>query len=419
VPEGRVVLVNSNNIGHVRAAMVGVLLLGVLGGMIATGFVPPYRVIFAETYGLSQGELGTAIALIGIVLGGIGVWQGPRLADWLGRYRLLKICVGLMAVGLAGCGLFTNILVVALFWSMFIFAAYLSIIVNAVVADLWHGQPLRGVMKLQTLNSLGKIAGPSLAALFMLGVPGCRPWRGYFIFAATLALMIFLLLSFAPQRKVYYPSSQHPYRDDKPGHSLGVWLAAALLGLVAGGESALATITPAFFRSVRGLSYEMSAQMLTFHLVALTAGRFFIGILGGRSNLRRLLGLGMVPALLAIPAIWCSRPGLFVPSFILLGLCFSFAWPSIYVHLADRFSRGRSRFTFAVGLMNAAGISAGLVATSWLFESRPKLAMLFGPGLTAACVAIFLLHERFKPPAQTVEPSYRQPAAPNTSLIRP
>ena len=55
-----------------RAATIGLLGLGCLGGIIGTGILGPYRGAFANYYHLTQTEIGRGIALSGIIFGGHG-----------------------------------------------------------------------------------------------------------------------------------------------------------------------------------------------------------------------------------------------------------------------------------------------------------------------------------------------------------
>jgi len=394
--------VNHSNPGHVRAAMVGVLCLGGLSGLMATGLLGPFRSGFAEHYDISQGRLGPGIAVIGIVLGIVGIWQGPKLADRIGRYRLLKCSVGMMTIGLAGCGLWRNLSVLAGFWALFMLGAYLSIIANAVATDLWRDKPRRGVLLLHSTLSVGKIIGPSIATLCMIALAGL-PWRGFFFFGAACSLTILLFLSFVRQGKVYHPKEEHSWEEDPLDRPLALWLSAALLGLIAGSETALASIAPLFFKEQHLLSGEFAAELLTFHFIALTAGRFTFGIFGGKLSSTTIVALAVIPAALIVPAAYPSVISVLVPAtcfsaratsivcFVLVGLCFAATWPAIFAHVAGVFARNRSRLTLAVGLMNASGIAAGTAATSWIFESNRPVAMLFGPVLLVLCAGAFIL----------------------------
>jgi len=372
--------------------MVGVLCLGGLSGMMATGLLGPFRSGFAEHYDITQGQLGAGIAVIGIVLGMVGIWQGPRLADRIGRYRLLKCSVGMMVIGLTGCGLWTDLRVLAAFWALFMLGAYLSIITNAVATDLWRDEPRRGVLLLHSTLSVGKIIGPSIATLCMVVLAGL-PWRGFFFFGAASSLTILVFLSFVRQGKVYHPKEEHAWREDPVDRPLALWLSAALLGLMAGSETALASIAPLFFKEQHGLSGEFAAELLTFHFIALTAGRFAFGIFGGKLSSKVIVALAVAPAALIVPAAYSSSRATSIVCFVIVGLCFAATWPALFAHVAGVFSRNRSRLTLAVGLMNASGIAAGTAATSWMFESNRPIAMLLGPVLLVLSAGTFILFQ--------------------------
>lgn len=385
-------LVNHSNKHHVNAAMGAMLSLSALGGMISTGLLGPFRMSFAQEYRLTQGQLGHGIAVIAIIFGTLGTWLGPVLADRIGRYALLKFSVGLMTVGLAGCFFWSNLYVLMAFWGLFTLGAFLSIMVNAVATDLWHERPRRGVILLQSMNSLGKIVGPSAAAflIVLMAAAAWHPWQAFFLFAGIASLAVFTFLLFIPQDKVYQPREQHSYEEGQASQPLGMWMSAMLLGMIAGSENALATIAPAFYSRVRHLPPQRAAELLTMHVIALTAGRFTFGFFGQRLGPRTIAALGLLPTLLIIPAICSGSRMVYSMSFILLGLCFSAAWPLIFSHMAGSFAANRSRMTMAVGLMNAIGIALGLFVTSEVFDRRPNTAMLYGPALLAVCVVGFI-----------------------------
>jgi len=385
--------INENNVGHVRAAMVGALSLGGLSGLMSTGLLGPFRVQFAQHYGITQTGLGAALAIIGMFLGVFGIWHGPRIADRIGRYRLLKCSVGGMVIGLTGCGLFRNIYVVGAFWALFMLGGYLSIIVNAVVTDLWRKNPRQGVILLHSVLSVGKILGPFIAALLMLQLHD-MPWRGFFIFGAAFSLMILVFLSFVRQRKVYYSRETHDWTEEPLRGRLMLWGAAGILGMIAGAENALASVAPAFYQKQYLLTNQMPSLLLTFHFVAVTVGRFGFMIFGGSLSTRRMVMLSALPALLIVPAAFAVSPTVSGASFVACGLCFSVAWPVIFTYVAKVFSANRSRLTLAVGLMNAAGIALGTFATSAFLDLYLPLAMLFGPAILIIFCGVFLLFRR-------------------------
>ena len=394
--------VNHSNPGHVRAATIGALCLGGLSGVMATGLMGPFRDAFVKEYEITQSQLGTTLAVIVIVLGFIGIWQGPKLADRIGRYRLLKCSVGMMVIGLTGCGLFTNLTTLAAFWGLFMLGAYLSIIVNAVVTDLWREEPRRGVLLLHTMLSVGKILGPVAAWVCMIYLVQ-RPWRGFFFFGSAVTLTILVFLSFVRQGKVYHSREDHPWQEAPLARPVLLWLTAALLGLIAGSENALASIAPVFYHQQHDVSHKFASWVLAFHFTALTAGRFLFAAFASKLTCRAIAAISIVPALLIVPAAYSSSPVVSIACFVLAGLGFAAMWPAIFAHMAAVFSQNRSRLTLAVGLMNAAGIAGGIAATSWLIGTRPAVALLFGPAVLILCGLVFVACDRSPaPPADDV-----------------
>jgi len=373
--------------------MAGALSLGALSGLMATGLLGPFRIQFAQHYSITQTGLGGVLAAIGIVLGIVGIWQGPKIADRIGRYRLLKCSVGGMAIGLAGCGLFTDLRTVGAFWALFMLGAYLSIIVNAVVTDLWSRNPRKGVILLHSMLSIGKILGPFIAALLMVRLAG-MPWRGFLLFGAAFSLMILVFLSFVRQRKVYHSRETHEWSEGPLEGRMMLWTAAGILGMIAGAENALASVSPAFYQKQYDLTNRMPSLLLTFHFIAVTAGRFGFMFFGSKLTARRIVMLSMLPALLIVPAAFAASPAVSGAAFVLCGLCFSAAWPVIFTYVARVFSENRSRLSLAVGLMNAAGIALGTFATSAFLDLYLPLAMLFGPGMLIVFCTAFLLFQR-------------------------
>lgn len=388
--------VNHSNPAHVRAAMIGALCLGGLSGVMATGLMGPFRTAFVKEYGITQSQLGMTLAAIVIVLGFIGIWQGPKLADRIGRYRLLKCSVGMMVIGLTGCGLFTGLTTLAVFWSLFMLGAFLSIIVNAVVTDLWREEPRRGVLLLHTMLSVGKIVGPVAAWVCMIYLVR-RPWRGFFFFGSAITLMILVFLSFVRQGKVYHSKEDHPWKEEPPDRPVLLWLTAALLGLMAGSENALASIAPVFYYQQHDVTLKFASWLLAFHFIALTAGRFLFVAFASKLTCRTIVAISIVPALLIVPAACSSSQVVSIACFVLAGLGFAAMWPAIFAHMAAVFSKNRSRFTLAVGLMNAAGIAVGIAATSRLIGTRPAVALLLGPAVLILCGIVFIACDR--PPA--------------------
>jgi len=378
-----------------RAATIGLLGLGCLGGIIGTGILGPYRGAFANYYHLTQTEIGRGIALSGIIFGGLGIWQGPRIADRIGRYSFLKLAVGLVTAGLAGCALFVNIYVLAVSWCLLILGGYLSVISNAVVADIWHEQPQRGVVLFHSFVSVGKILGPAMAAFLLVEVRVTRwhiwPWRGFFLFCAIWAAIVLVLLLTASQRSIRQPAaSADPKAKAAPAQAAGMWLPAGLLGLIAGSEDSLATVAPMFYHKVRLLTPENAARLLTLHFIALIGGRFLFGLFGTKLKPKATVAVGIVPVILVVPALWAHNETVFTISFMLMGLSFSAMWPCIFARLATVLSHDRSKLTFAVGMTNTLGIAACVWISSRILDAHPRGAMLFGPGMLVLCAAVFI-----------------------------
>jgi len=378
-----------------RAATIGLLGLGCLGGIIGTGILGPYRAAFARHYHLTQTEIGRAVALSGIIFGGLGIWQGPRLADRMGRFRFLKVAVVLLTAGLAGCAAFVNIYLVAASWCVLILGAYLSVISNAVVADIWHDQPQRGVVLLHSFVSVGKILGPAVAAFLLMEIRRTHwqpwPWRGFFLVCAIVAGAVLVLLLTGSQRSIMQPAaSADPAVRSAPGWAAGVWLPAALLGLIAGSEDSLATVAPMFFQTVRHVVPENAARLLTLHFIALIGGRFLFGLLGTKVRPKVTVAMGIVPVILVIPAVLARNEIVFSISFMLLGLSFSAMWPCIFARLATVLAHDRSKLTYAVGMTNTLGIAACVWISSRILDAHPRGAMIFGPALLVLCAVVFI-----------------------------
>ena len=380
---------------RLRAATAGLLGLGCLGGIIGTGILGPYRAAFASHYNLTQTEIGRAIALSGIVFGGLGIWQGPRLADRMGRFSFLKVAVVLLTAGLAGCAAFVNIHLLAASWCVLILGAYLSVISNAVAADIWHDRPQRGVVLLHSFVSVGKILGPAVAAFLLMEIRSTHwhtwPWRGFFLFCAIFAGIVLVLLLIAPQRSIVQPAaSADPAAKTAPGRVAVVWLPAALLGLIAGSEDSLATVAPMFFQNVRHVLPENAARLLTLHFIALIGGRFLFGLLGTKVKPKVTVAVGIVPVILVIPAVLARNETVFSISFMLLGLSFSAMWPSSFARLATVLAHDRSKLTYAVGMTNTLGIAACVWISSRILDAHPTGAMIFGPALLVLCAVVFV-----------------------------
>ena len=380
---------------QIRPGIVGILGLGGLGGVISTGLLGPFRLQFAEHYGLTQTQIGVAIGVTGAALGLLGVWQGPKLAQRLGRYGLLKVAVGVLTVGFAGCAFAEKPLVLLAAWGLVTLGGYLSVIANAVATDIWQDEPRRGVLLLHGSVSTGKIIGPILAAYGPLAVAlllsnDRYPWQDTFLFTAAAALTIFILLVSVKQSQL--PRAPEDTAGAAPPQSVrmsAIWFSAALLGLIAGSENAVASVAPAFYHGVRDMNESAAYQLVSLHFAMLAVGRFTFGIFSRKLTLRWMMAIGFLPAFLVLPAALSANVFVFVPAFVLLGLCFSITWPAIFVHLANLLPRHRARLTLTVGLANALAIPVCILVSSRMLDIHPQSALLFGPALLVACAAAF------------------------------
>ena len=299
------------------------------------------------------------------------------------------------AAGLTGLAVISELALLLPFWCLVTLGGFLSVIVNAVAADLWPAQPRRGVLLLHGMVTLGKMGGP-VAALYAPAVLGCMlaeveqwpPWRAMFLLAAFASLAVLLLLAF--EKPAAAAAEQGPPGGMPAGGTLAIAASAGLLGLISGSENALASVAPAFFQNVRGLDARHANALLSLHFAALAAGRFAFGVFNRRLSPRWIMGIGLLPAFLAFPAGLSGRPAVFAASFVLLGLGFSITWPTIFAHLASLMPHDRSRLTLAVGLANALGINACIAASSALLDVNPPLAVLLGPVVLVGCSALFI-----------------------------
>lgn len=356
-----------------------------LSGLIGTGLVGPVRPAIEAEFGLSHAAFGSGLALSQITVNFLMLLVVlPRLSRLSGGLRLgLGLVCG--TSGLAVAFLARQWPAYLAGWSTLMAGTMLSGVLNNISMTLWRDNPRRGVVLLHAYNAIGKVAGPLTVSAALAWT-----WRGGYQIAAGLnaLLLLVFLLACRSWSDVLDASSALP-REAKAGFRLpGYWLALAGLGMIAGGESAFATLMPTYFIHVRGAAPAHASLLLALHLAGLATGRFVAAGCGSRVTNRQVIYGCLACALGIFPSILSPHPLVYSVGLFILGGTFSATWPAFFAAAVERLPEHRALLAYGSSLGSVTGIAvcvwgSSLIADHWLTASMfcgPVVLWAFGVG---------------------------------------
>jgi fucose permease len=369
-----------------------------LFGMIGTGLVGPNRTAIEHEFRLSHAQFGTAFALIQIACASLVLYVAARRRS-ANNLTLLIVSLAVQVAGFVCVYLSHVVSGLAFGWTLITLGTVLGSVSNSVSAELWPDNPRRGVTLLHGFNSIGKVAGPLVAAaLLTLG------WRPSFLAVGTITLV--LLVAFWSNRLRFTAPERHVPADVRLDGALrqpAYWLTVLPFGLIAGGDVAFAALVPLYYETVHGLSPQTASLLLTSHLLGLVVGRFTFVALSDRLTNNLVIGLCLLNGLFIFPALLASSLIGWSLALFGVGWMFSSTWPTYYAQVAHFFPPGsRHLLDYGSGLGSSLGIALCVYASSALAEHHLAAALSFGPGVVWIFGVLYFLSPLSRADAITI-----------------
>jgi fucose permease len=372
------------------------LALMCLLGSLGAPLVGPLRETLQARLGLSRLQLGAGVFAMGLSAGVAGIllvrWLGLRVSRtaWVRvGTSLVVLGMGLLAAGAwRGSGL-----ALAAGWFVLLLGGTFARMANAVVMDLWHASPRRGLILLHATNAVGKVLAPALVFLV-----GASLARNGLVFALLAALVLADML-FWPRAEVRAlgdgerrDAAGDPADDAARGGRALFWAAASMLGIVAGAEAGVISILGSFITRLRTSPFpaldqpEWAAAVLAVAQMGIVTGRFIFFRLATRLSERRILFTCLAFAVFVFPAVLLESPAAYVPSLFLLCVAFSATWPACFALTAARYRVRRNAYTMACTLFTLCGVNAAILLASAIGNTDAGLA----PAIVLSALTILL-----------------------------
>ena len=329
--------------------------------------------------GLSKEQLGRigAATFVGLV-GGI-LLSGP-LADRLGAKIFALMGSGLIALGLGVLGVahsYEQVLVAVVVMGMG--SGILDMILSPIVSAL---QPERRAVAMNWLHSFYCVGAVATVLIATVALKIGIHWRTLALWMVVLPVGVgamFLRLQLPPL--VGESSQRVPTRGLLRDRYFLVALAAIFLGGAT--EMGMSQWLPAYAELDLGLSRWVGGMALVGFSVAMTLGRWVVGLLNGRvPTFTIMLWSCWSSTVLFLVAAASPWPWIALLASILVGFTGSCLWPSTLAVTADRFPLGgASMFALLAAAGNLGGI--GMPWAVGAIADRYTLAL--GLGAAAAC----------------------------------
>lgn len=293
-----------NPTGKERLALAFLLsLLGMLGPFNIDMYLPSFPDI-ANDLGTSASlvQLSLTACLIGLAVGQVVV--GP-ISDAKGRRKPLLVSISLFAVSSLLCALAPNIetLVAARFLQGFTASAGI-VLSRAVVRDVFSGRELAKFFALlMVINATAPMIAPMAGGAILL-LPSSN-WNTIFYFLSLLGVFIVLMVAFR-LKETLPPEKRMPSSVGQSVRTMGSLMKdrsfigyALTVGFVHGGSFAYVSGTPFVYQGIYDVSPQIFSILFGINGLAIIAGSFLIGRLGGIYGEKRLLRTAVIIAVSA------------------------------------------------------------------------------------------------------------------------
>ncbi len=379
-----------SNTGHGRHLRIqGNVLLVVFGtGAMAAPIVGAVRESFQQQMGISRGQLGLWVFLIGMAGAGIALalcmlLRGTVRASFV-RLGILGMFVGCGLLVLGGADGIRGLVLLGAGWFAIRLGHPLTGSANGIFADLWESSPHTGLIILHAVNSAGKVAAPLAVALLGSDV---RP--ASLVFTTMFgALLVESLLwpkeSLRELRDIELSRETEP-RLRVPRDPL-VWICVLQFAFIAGAEGGATSIMGSLVEELRPVPLEwISAEtwpsvVLTLLTLGIFVGRTVFAVLSFRLSERAILAVCLLCGLFSVPAAFVAEPLVYVPSTFLTGVCFSATWPAFFSLAARTYPVERTFLGIAALFFSALGIWSGTFLTSAIGNVERYLPHAFVAG---------------------------------------
>ena len=377
----------SSNGKHLRIQ--GNVLLVVFGtGAMAAPIVGAVRESLQAEMGISRGQLGLWVFLIGIVGAGAALVLSMLLR---GMVRTSFVRAGILGM-FVGCGLLAlgssngawGLLLLGIGWFAIRLGHPLTGSANGIFADLWESSPHTGLIILHAVNSAGKVAAP--LAVVLLG-SDVRPASLVFTVMFGALLLESLLW---PKDSLRELCEIERGRETEPQVRVPrdplVWICVLQFAFIAGAEGGATSIMGSLVQELRPVPVEwISAEtwpsvVLMLLTLGIFIGRTVFAVLSLRLSERAILVVCLFCGLFCVPAAFVANPAIYLPSTFLTGVCFSATWPAFFSLAARTYPVKRTFLGIAALFFSTLGIWSGTFLTSAIGNAQRYLPHAFVAG---------------------------------------
>jgi len=357
---------------RIRVTLLSLLLMG---GTMGAPLIGPLREHLQAVLGVSRAELGLGVFAAGLLAGTVNLLATLGLKGRVPRTTFVRIGTVLTLGGMTMLALVEprpgrGVVLIGLGWFMVMLGSILFAVAGAIVMDIWHHAPQRGVILLHGTNAIGKVLAPLLVIALGQGLNSNAA-----IYSVVLAVLVVDMWTW-PRASVrdlvrtergQIASRDHPSALWRRGL---FWVAAAQFAFISGSEAGVVSILGSFAERLRPSpiaaldASRWAAAVLVIMQLGILAGRFFFFFLSCRLREQTIVLSCVLCAVFAIPGVLATAPAVYLPCLFMLGVTFSATYPAYFTIAAKTFIADRTVFSVAAAWFARMGISACILLSS-------------------------------------------------------
>jgi MFS transporter, FSR family, fosmidomycin resistance protein len=373
-------ILGANRVGDMRT--IGVVSAAHFVSHYYVLMLPPLFAFVRADYGVSYTELGLALAAFNVVSAALQTPAG-FLVDWLGARVILMIGLLLGAIAFAVVGLVDSFWVLV---AMFGLAGVGNTAYHpANYALLSHRVSAERIGHAYSVHTFSGMLGSAAAPVSLLVMQSIWGWRGAFIGAAVLGLVVAAVIAFVRDDAPTITPPRAAKSDASDGwrllFSAPILLNLvffALLAMISGGWQNYSVVA---LGALHGISIVAANAALTGYLLFAAIGVLFGGVLAARTARHNLVaagGLIITTAIAVMVAMLDLSTVLLVLTMSVAGLFTGLIMPSrdmIVREVTPHGSFGKV-FGFVTTGFNIGGIVSPLLFGAVMDQGRPQLVFL-------------------------------------------
>lgn len=356
-------------------------------GMVGLGIFSPLVKFFEDAYGMSHGQMGTLLAVAGVI-GAVGSFVGGAVHDRLGARLTMSVATALLAVATTALFRASGIALFVAAVFLFYFSQGGGTVINVVVARLYPEARMRAIALFHGFKGAGNLLAPLAvaASVWLMG-----DWRSILLVATgvwTVWTAVFLFgLSDGPvSHKSSQGESECGVKDARRFLD-----AKAVVGLLAfvflpGAEGTIRTWLPVYLMSEGGFAETSALVAFSVTMAGYTLTRLVLGL--NLQGDRRVIILPAVLLMLISFFVVLNTETLAVLYVfgLLLGASFAPFWPALVGALYDYVPEdGHGRITGLFSVFGTAGSFSFTQLVGSLGDARSlKTALLVAPACALA-----------------------------------